>query len=33
LQLGRRNEAARKFYRRQGFEYRDGYDLVSKPLK
>lgn len=33
LQLGRRNEAARNFYRRHGFEYRDGYDLVSKPLK
>ncbi|HEV7714964.1 MAG TPA: GNAT family N-acetyltransferase, partial [Steroidobacteraceae bacterium] len=33
LQLGRRNEAARKFYRRNGFEDRDGYDLVSKLLK
>ncbi|HEV7609185.1 MAG TPA: GNAT family N-acetyltransferase [Steroidobacteraceae bacterium] len=33
LQLGRRNEAARKFYRRNGFEDRDGFDLVSKMLK
>ena len=32
LQLGRGNEAARKFYRRHGFEDRDGYDLVSKLL-
>ena len=33
LQLGRGNEAARKFYRRNGFEDRAGYDLVSKTLK
>jgi len=33
LQLGRQNEAARKFYRRNGFEDRAGYDLVSKTLK
>jgi GNAT superfamily N-acetyltransferase len=33
LQLGRRNEAARKFYRRHGFEDRAGYELVSKTLK
>ncbi|MEO8016239.1 MAG: GNAT family N-acetyltransferase [Pseudomonadota bacterium] len=33
LQLGRRNEAARNFYRRNGFADRDGYDLVSKMLK
>jgi GNAT superfamily N-acetyltransferase len=33
LQLGRRNEAARKFYRRHGFQDRAGYEFVSKPLK
>jgi ribosomal protein S18 acetylase RimI-like enzyme len=33
LQLGRTNDAARKFYRRHGFEDRAGYELVSKPLK
>ena len=33
LQLGRSNEAARKFYRRHGFEEREGFDLVSKTLK
>jgi GNAT superfamily N-acetyltransferase len=32
LQLGRGNEAARKFYQRHGFGDRDGYDLVSKVL-
>lgn len=32
LQLGRSNEAARKFYRQHGFEHRDGYELVSKVL-
>jgi GNAT superfamily N-acetyltransferase len=32
LQLGRSNEAARKFYRQHGFEDRDGYELVSKIL-
>jgi GNAT superfamily N-acetyltransferase len=32
LQLGRRNEAARKFYRSNGFEDRPGFDLVSKRL-
>ena len=32
LQLGRSNEAARKFYREHGFEGRDGYELVSKML-
>jgi GNAT superfamily N-acetyltransferase len=33
LQLGRGNEAARKFYRRHGFEDRAGFELVSKNLK
>jgi GNAT superfamily N-acetyltransferase len=33
LQLGRSNEAARKFYRRHGFDGRAGYELVSKDLK
>jgi GNAT superfamily N-acetyltransferase len=33
LQLGRSNEAARKFYRRHGFDDRAGYELVSKSLK
>jgi GNAT superfamily N-acetyltransferase len=32
LQLGRSNEAARRFYRQHGFEDRDGYELVSKML-
>jgi ribosomal protein S18 acetylase RimI-like enzyme len=32
LQLGRSNEAARKFYRSNGFEDRAGFDLVSKKL-
>lgn len=32
LQLGRSNEAARKFYRDHGFEQRMGYELVSKLL-
>jgi diamine N-acetyltransferase len=32
LQLGRSNEAARKFYRQHGFENRDGFELVSKML-
>jgi GNAT superfamily N-acetyltransferase len=33
LQLGRSNEAARKFYQRHGFDGRAGYELVSKNLK
>ena len=33
LQLGRSNDAARKFYRSNGFENRAGFDLVSKPLR
>ncbi len=33
LQLGRSNEAARKFYKRHGFDDRAGYELVSKNLK
>ena len=33
LQLGRSNEAARNFYRSNGFEERAGFDLVSKKLK
>ena len=32
LQLGRSNEAARKFYRQHGFEDRAGIELVSKML-
>jgi ribosomal protein S18 acetylase RimI-like enzyme len=32
LQLGRSNEAARKFYQRHGFEDRAGFELVSKML-
>jgi ribosomal protein S18 acetylase RimI-like enzyme len=32
LQLGRSNEAARRFYRSNGFEDRAGFDLVSKKL-
>jgi GNAT superfamily N-acetyltransferase len=32
LQIGRANEAARRFYRGHGFEDRNGYDLVSKML-
>jgi ribosomal protein S18 acetylase RimI-like enzyme len=32
LQLGRSNDAARKFYRSNGFEDRAGFDLVSKKL-
>lgn len=32
LQLGRSNEAARRFYRENGFEGRDGFELVSKML-
>jgi GNAT superfamily N-acetyltransferase len=32
LQLGRGNEAARRFYRQNGFEDRDGFELVSKNL-
>ena len=32
LALGRSNEAARKFYRSNGFEDRAGFDLVSKKL-
>jgi GNAT superfamily N-acetyltransferase len=32
LQLGRSNEAARRFYRQHGFDDRDGYELVSKML-
>ena len=33
LQLGRSNEAARRFYRSHGFEGRAGYELVSKMLE
>lgn len=33
LQLGRGNEAARKFYQRHGFSDRAGFELVSKNLK
>jgi GNAT superfamily N-acetyltransferase len=32
LALGRSNEAARKFYRRHGFDGRPGFELVSKAL-
>ncbi len=32
LQLGRSNEDARRFYRENGFEGRDGFELVSKML-
>lgn len=32
LQIGRSNEAARRFYRTHGFEDRAGYELVSKIL-
>ena len=32
LQLGRSNDAARKFYRSNGFEDRAGFELVSKKL-
>jgi GNAT superfamily N-acetyltransferase len=32
LQLGRSNEAARRFYRENGFDERDGFELVSKNL-
>jgi GNAT superfamily N-acetyltransferase len=32
LQLGRSNEAARKFYQQHGFEGRAGFELVSKML-
>jgi GNAT superfamily N-acetyltransferase len=32
LQLGRSNEAARKFYRQHGFDDRAGFELVSKML-
>jgi GNAT superfamily N-acetyltransferase len=32
LQLGRGNEAARRFYRQHGFDDRAGFDLVSKNL-
>jgi GNAT superfamily N-acetyltransferase len=32
LQLGRSNEAARRFYRQNGFEDREGFELVSKNL-
>ena len=32
LQIGRANEAARRFYRGHGFEDRADYDLVSKML-
>jgi GNAT superfamily N-acetyltransferase len=33
LQLGRGNEAARRFYQRHGFNDRAGFELVSKNLK
>ena len=32
LQLGRSNEAARRFYRQHGFDDRAGFELVSKNL-
>jgi GNAT superfamily N-acetyltransferase len=32
LQIGRSNEAARRFYRSHGFDDRAGYELVSKML-
>ena len=32
LQIGRSNEAARRFYRGQGFDDRAGYEIVSKML-
>lgn len=32
LQLGRSNEAARKFYQQHGFDDRAGFELVSKML-
>jgi GNAT superfamily N-acetyltransferase len=32
LQIGRGNEAARRFYRQRGFEPREGYDLLTKML-
>jgi ribosomal protein S18 acetylase RimI-like enzyme len=32
LQLGRANEAARKFYRRHGYDCRSNYELLDKPL-
>jgi GNAT superfamily N-acetyltransferase len=32
LQLGRSNEAARKFYRQHGFDGRAGFEIVSKML-
>lgn len=32
LQLGRDNEAARRFYRRAGFDERSGYELLDKDL-
>jgi ribosomal protein S18 acetylase RimI-like enzyme len=32
LQIGRANEAARRFYRGHGFEDRAGYEIVSKML-
>ena len=33
LQLGRGNEAARKFYRERGYADRSGYELLDKVLK
>jgi ribosomal protein S18 acetylase RimI-like enzyme len=32
LQIGRSNEAARRFYRGHGFDDRAGYEIVSKML-
>jgi GNAT superfamily N-acetyltransferase len=32
LQLGRENEAARRFYRRRGYAERQGYELLDKGL-
>lgn len=32
LQLGRGNEAAREFYRRQGYSERSGFELLDKML-
>ncbi len=33
LQLGRENAAARRFYRRQGYAERDGFELLDKRLQ
>jgi ribosomal protein S18 acetylase RimI-like enzyme len=33
LQLSRRNDSARAFYRRQGYTERSGYELLDKMLR